>query len=37
VLVGLVRRIVPEATATRAADIDSIEALRDDARYWEVA
>ncbi|MFA4965583.1 MAG: ACP S-malonyltransferase [Thermoleophilia bacterium] len=37
VLSGLVRRIVPEATAVRAADIDSIEALRDDARYWEVA
>lgn len=37
VLCGLVRRIASEATVARAADVDSIETLRDDARYWEVA
>ena len=37
VLSGLVKRIAPEATVARAADADTIEALRDDSRYWEVA
>ena len=37
VLSGLVRRIAPEATVARAADADSIGALREDPRYWEVA
>jgi [acyl-carrier-protein] S-malonyltransferase len=37
VLSGLVRRITPEASVARAADLDSIGALRDDADYWEVA
>ena len=36
VLNGLVKRIAPEATAARAADADTIGALRDDSRYWEV-
>ncbi len=35
VLSGLVRRIAPEATVARAADAETIDALRDDARYWE--
>lgn len=35
VLSGLVRRIVPEATVARAADAETIDALRDDPRYWE--
>jgi [acyl-carrier-protein] S-malonyltransferase len=37
VLSGLVRRITPEATVARAADADTIGALREDPRYWEVA
>ena len=37
VLSGLVRRIAPEATVARAADADTIGALREDPRYWEVA
>ena len=37
VLSGLVRRITPEATVARAADLDSIGALREDVAYWEVA
>ncbi len=37
VLSGFVRRIVPEATAVRASDADTIGALRDDPSYWEVA
>ncbi|MEI6450383.1 MAG: ACP S-malonyltransferase [Actinomycetes bacterium] len=37
VLSGLVRRIAPDATVARAADADTIGALREDARYWEVA
>jgi [acyl-carrier-protein] S-malonyltransferase len=37
VLSGLVRRITPEASVARAADLDSIGALREDADYWEVA
>ena len=37
VLSGLVKRIAPEATVARAADADTIGALRDDCRYWEVA
>jgi [acyl-carrier-protein] S-malonyltransferase len=37
VLSGLVRRITPEATVARAADADTIGALREDSRYWEVA
>ena len=37
VLSGLVKRIAPEATVARAADADTIGALRDDSRYWEVA
>lgn len=37
VLSGLVRRIIPEASVARAADLDSIGALREDADYWEVA
>ena len=36
VLGGLVRRITPDATVARAADLDSIGALSDDADYWEV-
>jgi len=36
VLSGLVRRIAPDATVARAADADTIGALREDARYWEV-
>ena len=36
VLSGLVRRIAPDATVARAADDDTIGALREDARYWEV-
>lgn len=36
VLSGLVRRITPEASVARAADLDSIGALREDADYWEV-
>jgi hypothetical protein len=35
VLSGLVRRIVPDASVARAADADTIGALREDARYWE--
>ena len=35
VLSGLVRRIAPDATVARAADEDTIGALREDARYWE--
>jgi [acyl-carrier-protein] S-malonyltransferase len=35
VLSGLVRRIVPEATVARASDAETIDALRDDSRYWE--
>lgn len=37
VLSGLVKRIAPEATVARAADADTIGALRADSRYWEVA
>jgi [acyl-carrier-protein] S-malonyltransferase len=37
VLSGLVRRITPEATVARAADADTIGALREDPHYWEVA
>ena len=37
VLSGLVRRIAPDAAVARAADADTIGALREDARYWEVA
>ncbi|HZL63662.1 MAG TPA: ACP S-malonyltransferase [Thermoleophilia bacterium] len=37
VLSGLVKRIAPEATVARAADADTIGALRDDSRYWGVA
>jgi [acyl-carrier-protein] S-malonyltransferase len=37
VLGGLVKRIAPEAAVVRAADADTIGALRDDSRYWEVA
>jgi [acyl-carrier-protein] S-malonyltransferase len=37
VLSGLVKRIAPEVTVARAADADSIAALREDAGYWEVA
>jgi len=37
VLSGLVKRIAPEATVARAADADTIGALRDDSGYWEVA
>jgi [acyl-carrier-protein] S-malonyltransferase len=37
VLSGLVKRIAPEASVARAADADTIGALRDDSRYWEVA
>ena len=37
VLSGLVRRIAPEVSVARAADLDSIGALREDADYWEVA
>ena len=33
VLSGLVRRIAPEATVARAADADTIGALREDPRY----
>ena len=36
VLSGLVKRIAPEVTVARAADADSIEALREDAGYWGV-
>jgi [acyl-carrier-protein] S-malonyltransferase len=36
VLSGLVRRIAPEATVARAADADTIGALREDSCYWEV-
>ena len=37
VLSGLVKRIAPEATVARAADADTIGALRDDSLYWGVA
>ena len=37
VLGGLVRRIAPDAAVARAADADTIGALREDPRYWEVA
>jgi [acyl-carrier-protein] S-malonyltransferase len=37
VLSGLVRRITPDASVARVADLDSIGALREDADYWEVA
>jgi [acyl-carrier-protein] S-malonyltransferase len=37
VLSGLVKRIAPEAAVARAADADTIGALREDSRYWEVA